>query len=475
MRRPLQTFLIILAVALVASFAVPAVDAHVPRARHYRVGHPITLDTNLLSTSGASAWAINDYLASTTSLPPLGKAFIAAETRYGVNARFLVAAAMHESAWGTSYIARRKHNLFGYNAFDRDPSRYASAYATYAANIDATARFIKDFYLTPGGRWWGGAPTLRSMQRFWSSSHQWGIGVSRIASSIHLHTFAGSAFKFTTPSVSGPLHGGDQASVQLTWAGGTIPAAVEFVARWVPVELDADAVAAVPSPAASAETGAVRGVLGASPANPSVTTAAPRARSTARSFTLAVAAPSEPGRYVLELEMRDAGGGPLPSAQQVRIPSVAVRVWGDRAVSVDVEPSFDGTGAIVQITNTGRVAIPAGSSDGKAEPGSEPGPSLSVVTVTASSTGSADLAPVTLLSAPLGGDLHPGASTSFDIPAITSATGRTTNYRAVNLSVLGDDNVLSASLPYGAWMSNGRDALQAGAAAQQTVVIAHDP
>lgn len=158
MRRPLQTFLTILAVALLVSFAVPAVDAHVPRARHYRVGHAITLDTNLLSTSGASAWAINDDLLATTSLPPLGKAFIAAEARYGVNARFLLAAAMHESAWGTSYIARRKHNLFGYNAFDRDPSRYASAYATYAANIDATARFIKDFYLTPGGRWWGAPP-----------------------------------------------------------------------------------------------------------------------------------------------------------------------------------------------------------------------------------------------------------------------------------------------------------------------------
>lgn len=259
MRRPLQTFLTILAVALLVSFAVPAVDAHVPRARHYRVGHAITLDTNLLSTSGASAWAINDYLLATTSLPPLGKAFIAAEARYGVNARFLLAAAMHESAWGTSYIARRKHNLFGYNAFDRDPSRYASAYATYAANIDATARFIKDFYLTPGGRWWGGAPTLRSMQRFWSSSHQWGIGVSRIASSIHLHTLAGSALEFTAPSVSGGLHGGDQASVQLKWAGGTIPAGVEFVAQFVPVALDADAVTDVPSTAANAEAGAVDG------------------------------------------------------------------------------------------------------------------------------------------------------------------------------------------------------------------------
>ena len=97
-----------------------------------------------------------------------------AERKYGINARFLLAAALHESGWGSGYIARAKHNLFGYNAYDRDPVRYANAYATYAANIDDTARFIKDTYLTPGGRWWGGRPTLRSMQRFWSSSHRWG-------------------------------------------------------------------------------------------------------------------------------------------------------------------------------------------------------------------------------------------------------------------------------------------------------------
>jgi len=83
------------------------------------------------------------------------------------------------------------------------------------------------------------------------------------------------------------------------------------------------------------------------------------------------------------------------------------------------------------------------------------------------STGSADVAPVTLLSVPLDVDLQPGASRTFDIPAIASATGRTMNWLAVSLSVLGDPNVLAASLPYGAWMSNGRDAtVQADTAGQ---------
>ena len=166
--------LAVLAATLLMTLVVPTADARVPRATRYHVGGPINLDTNLLSTSGVSAWAIDEYLKATTSLPALGTAFVARRAGYGVNARFLLAAALHESGWGTSYIARVKHNLFGYNAYDRDPFRYASAYATYAANIDATARFIKDWYLTPGGRWWGGQPTLRSMQQFWSSSHSWG-------------------------------------------------------------------------------------------------------------------------------------------------------------------------------------------------------------------------------------------------------------------------------------------------------------
>ena len=125
--RPRVT-LAVLAAALLVSFVVPTADARVPRATRYHAGGAITLDTNLLSKSGASAWAIDEYLKATTSLPPLGTAFIAAEKRYGVNARFLLAAAMHESGWGTSYISRDKHNLFGYNAYDRDPLRFATAY-----------------------------------------------------------------------------------------------------------------------------------------------------------------------------------------------------------------------------------------------------------------------------------------------------------------------------------------------------------
>src|SRR6478735_1579293 len=255
---PLRRFrvtLAVLAAMLVVAVAVPSVDARMPRARPYHPGRHITLDTNLLSVSGVSAWAIDEYLKAATSLPPLGKAFVDAERKYGVNARFLLAAAVHESGWGRSYIARAKHNLFGYNAYDRDPVRFASAYATFAANIDDTARFIKDMYLTRGGRWWGGQPTLRSMQQFWSSSHTWGINVSRIATSIHLARLSGRKISFAAPIVSGPLHPGERASVHLGWAGSPIPSGVEFIATWKLIASGSDVTTTATSHVATGDPG----------------------------------------------------------------------------------------------------------------------------------------------------------------------------------------------------------------------------
>ncbi len=134
--------LAVLAAALLMSFVAPTADARVPRATRYHAGGPMTLDTNLLSKSGVSAWAIDEYLTATPSLPRLGRAFIGAEKKYGVNARFLLAAALHESGWGTSYISRVKHNLFGYNAYDRAPARYATAFATYAATRSRSEAII---------------------------------------------------------------------------------------------------------------------------------------------------------------------------------------------------------------------------------------------------------------------------------------------------------------------------------------------
>jgi hypothetical protein len=455
----------VLAAAVLATLAVPTVDAYMPHAKRYHVGGPITLDTNLLSKSGASAWAIDEYLQANTRLPRLGAAFLAAERKYGVNARFLLAAAMHESAWGTSAIARIKHNLFGYNAYDRDPFRYATAHATYTANINATAKFIKGFYLTRGGRWWGGAPTLRSMQQFWSSSGAWGVNVSRIASSIHLDRIPGRAIKIAVRLAGDVLHGGDKASVQLSWTGGDIPKRVRFVATWVPVRLTSDMDAARQPFSGTGSNGAIASPADAATARSTPPTGAQaqhrptsanarRARTTARSITLAVRTPDQPGSYQLEIEARDSNGGRLPSRERIRIPTVEARVWSDRALSVDVEPSRDGTGATVTITNTGREAIPASpGSDSPVAGAPSAHPTRTFVSVSAIGDDSASPDPQLLLAEPLPADLRPGDSVSLTTPSLESATGRATSWLSVGLSVLGDSGWLQEMSPDGAWFS----------------------
>ena len=48
------------------------------------------------------------------------------ENQYQINGIFVASIAIHESAWGTSKIARDKKNLFGYGAYDSNP--YNGAY-----------------------------------------------------------------------------------------------------------------------------------------------------------------------------------------------------------------------------------------------------------------------------------------------------------------------------------------------------------
>jgi hypothetical protein len=157
--------------------------------------------------------------------------------------------------------------------------------------------------------------------------------------------------------------------------------------------------------------------------------------------------------------MRDSDRRPLPAAERVHIPSVEVRVWGDRAVSYDLEPNHDGDGAVVRITNTGRTMIPATSphvTSASRDPDAEV--ARSFVTITASATDPANPAPLLLMRSPLLADLLPGATISIDVPGIKAMTGRTTNWLSVDLIVLGDSTWLVPYSPAGAWFSDAGSA-----------------
>jgi len=135
----------------------------------YRVGRAFTPNTDVLSVSGYAAWMIDEALGATTALPQLGAAFMRAEREEGINARYFVAHAMLESGWGSSAIARLKRNLFGYNAYDRDPWKHARRFSSHARGVATVAAILRESYLTPGGHRWYGFTTLRGINRYYAS------------------------------------------------------------------------------------------------------------------------------------------------------------------------------------------------------------------------------------------------------------------------------------------------------------------
>ncbi len=77
--------------------------------------------------------------------------FYYAEKQYNVNGVFIAAVAIHESAWGTSAMAQNKKNLFGYGAYDSNPSDNAYVFAEYSEGIDLLGRVFAKYYLNPKG------------------------------------------------------------------------------------------------------------------------------------------------------------------------------------------------------------------------------------------------------------------------------------------------------------------------------------
>lgn len=77
--------------------------------------------------------------------------FYNAEQKYGINGVFLASIAIHESAWGTSQIAKDKKNLFGFGAFDRSPYESANTFEDYSEGIEIVAKFLVKNYLNKAG------------------------------------------------------------------------------------------------------------------------------------------------------------------------------------------------------------------------------------------------------------------------------------------------------------------------------------
>ncbi len=73
------------------------------------------------------------------------------EKQYQINGIFVAAVGIHESAWGSSQIARSKNNLFGYGAYDSNPYNGAYSFSDYSECIDLIARVFVKYYINPKG------------------------------------------------------------------------------------------------------------------------------------------------------------------------------------------------------------------------------------------------------------------------------------------------------------------------------------
>ncbi len=371
------------ALALLTALAVvPPIEAREPvlkieprRVVPYRVGGVFTPNTDVLSVSGYAAWMIDEALGPTTPLPALGAAFTRAERDQGINARYLVAHAMLESGWGSSDIARLKRNLFGFNAYDRAPWRYATRFASHAQGIAAVAAVIRRAYLTPGGRFWYRFSTLRAVNRYYASDPHWAEKVANLANVIDgmVVTMRERWVRFRPPALRDQPIVGSPAVLEVPWhakPGAEIPPAVRFAVRWTPValvEASPDVPAAVP---AAGWAFALRSDRPGAPVR------------------LEVDVPSLAGLWRIDAEARDSDGRPLPEADRPLIPSITVRVVvaGEAEIGLAAEgddhlvatvrligPSTPAAEPATPAAEAGSApATPAAESATPATPGTEP-------------------------------------------------------------------------------------------------------
>jgi len=123
---------------------------------------PFGVDSNLKERpSPLTATLIENYLKKKRKpgLAGIGEPGLAAAKKYGINATYIVAHAIHETGWGTSSMCQEKHNLFGFQAYDNNTGM-AGTFNSFADCIDFVMRYVNDNYLTKGGKYFEGEPCL---------------------------------------------------------------------------------------------------------------------------------------------------------------------------------------------------------------------------------------------------------------------------------------------------------------------------
>jgi N-acetyl-anhydromuramyl-L-alanine amidase AmpD/beta-N-acetylglucosaminidase len=148
-----------------------------------------TIATDLTVPVDVTGEEIDDAIAAERPNSPLvglGETFVATQEKYGVNAVYQAAHAIHESEWGTSTIAQDKRNLFGWGAEDADPYGGAKRFSSFEACVDYVMGEVTDLYLEPGDFRYNG-PTLDGMNVYYATDDRWDLKIAG-----HYQTLAGN-------------------------------------------------------------------------------------------------------------------------------------------------------------------------------------------------------------------------------------------------------------------------------------------
>ena len=113
-------------------------------------------------------------------------AIAAAEKKYGINSLFMLAHAAVESAWGTSYFASARNNLFGFNAYDSNPDM-ASMYNSKSASVEFYAKFLAENYLKQGAPYYNGVTPHGVFVKYSSSHDSEAFTVVKIMNNLEAH------------------------------------------------------------------------------------------------------------------------------------------------------------------------------------------------------------------------------------------------------------------------------------------------
>ena len=142
----------------------------------------------LRSTTNISASVFDSFLnkkvgSSGTTMKGEGQTFINGQNKYGANALLVYAMACHESGYGTSIYAGDRYNLFGWGAYDENPSR-AISYDSIAQCVEKQMGENLRYYMDYDHSYYFGTCLGNKGTGFnvlYASDANWGAKIASIA------------------------------------------------------------------------------------------------------------------------------------------------------------------------------------------------------------------------------------------------------------------------------------------------------